>query len=277
MHTFFTDINEQHAADAFSKQSSVFDKLFSGNTIIQYKRQRVRQHILKYLAPGSHILELNCGTGDDAVWLAQNGYHVHATDISPGMLHELNLKIKANQLENRISSELCSFTQLENISVKGPYDCIFSNFAGLNCTDKLEKVLASFPPILKPGGVVTLVLLPPFCLWEVLLFFKGKFRIAFRRFFSQRGRNANVEGVSFKCWYYQPSFIIRHLKKDFELQIVEGLCSLVPPSYIENFPRKYPRLFRWLVAKEDKWKDKWPWKYMGDYFIITLRKKSGNG
>ena len=52
---------------------------------------------------------------------------------------------------------------------KGPYDMIFSNFAGLNCTGELDKVLASFSSLLKPKGIVTLVLLPGFCLWEFLL------------------------------------------------------------------------------------------------------------
>jgi hypothetical protein len=27
-----------------------------------------------------------------------------------------------------------------------------------------------------------------------------------------------------------------------------------------------------LVSLEDKWKKKWPWRGLGDYFIITLRK-----
>ena len=82
-----------------------------------------------------------------------------------------------------------------------------------------------------------------------------------------------MEGHYFKCWYYNHSYVIRYLMKDFDLLSVEGLCSLVPPSYIEGFAEKYPRLFRFLKAKEDKWKGKWPWKYVGDYFIISMRKK----
>ena len=66
-----TNINRQQVAIAFSAQSSLFDNLFSGNTIIQYKRQRVRDHLLKYLQSDNFILELNSGTGEDAIWLAQ--------------------------------------------------------------------------------------------------------------------------------------------------------------------------------------------------------------
>ncbi|HYM92941.1 MAG TPA: hypothetical protein VET23_02295, partial [Chitinophagaceae bacterium] len=112
------------------------------------------------------------------------------------------------------------------------------------------------------------------CLWEFLLLFKGRFKTAFRRFFNRNGRKARVEGKYFKCWYYNPSFITRNLKNNFELLDIEGLCSLVPPSYIESFAEKHPHLYNWLKRKEDKWKNKWPWKFIGDYYIISLRKKN---
>ncbi|HKB43548.1 MAG TPA: hypothetical protein VKC90_04135, partial [Chitinophagaceae bacterium] len=62
-------IHEQAAA-AFSKQASVFDHIYGNDTIIQYKRKRVRDHLMKFLPPQSDILELNAGTGDDAVYFA---------------------------------------------------------------------------------------------------------------------------------------------------------------------------------------------------------------
>jgi len=71
-------------------------------------------------------------------------------------------KIKQTNLDRKITHELCSFTELENLRQPGPYDHIFSNFAGLNCTNELEKVLNSFSFLLKPGGLVTLVLMPKF-------------------------------------------------------------------------------------------------------------------
>ena len=176
-------------------------------------------------------------------------------------------------MQSSISTEICSFTELENLKNKGPYDLIFSNFAGLNCTGELDKVLLSFNSLLKPGGAITLVVMPGFCLWETMLAFKGQFKTAFRRFNSKNGVRAHIEGVYFTCWYYKPSYIQKILKNDFELISVEGLCSIVPPSYIENFPKKHPKFFKWLSKKEDKHKSKFPWKNIGDYFIISLKKK----
>jgi len=266
-------ISEQKAAEAFTRQSSIFDEIYSANTIIQYKRDRVRTHVENFLKPNSNILELNAGTGEDAIYFAQKGHHVHATDISEGMQTELKKKRDIAGLHSSISTEICSFTELYNLKNKGPYDFIFSNFAGLNCTNELDKVLLSFNSLLKSGGSITLVVMPNFCLWETLLACKGNFKTAFRRFNSKNGVRAHVEGVYFTCWYYKPSYIENILKNDFELISVEGLCSIVPPSYIENFTKKYPRLFKWLCNKEEKYKKKFPWKSIGDYFIISLRKK----
>ncbi|HWB24273.1 MAG TPA: class I SAM-dependent methyltransferase [Chitinophagaceae bacterium] len=264
--------NEQKTAEAFSRQSAVFDTLYSSNVIIQYKRERVRRHAEQFLPVTGNILELNAGTGEDAIYFAQKGHAVHATDISAGMQQQLKQKVKACGLEKQVTTEICSFTQLEKLHNKGPYDLVFSNFAGLNCTGELDVVMQRFNDLLKPGGIVTMVIMPPFCLWETLLALRGNFKNAFRRFNSSKGVRANVEGVQFLCWYYKPSYITERLGKNFTLLGVDGLCSTVPPSYFENFPKKHPFLFKKLTAFEDKHKSQWPWKNWGDYFIISLRK-----
>jgi ubiquinone/menaquinone biosynthesis C-methylase UbiE len=269
--------NEQQVAAAFSKQARGFDDYDAGNTLIRYKRNRVREHVLRYLpAAGSagSILELNAGTGTDAVWFAEQGYRVHATDIAEGMQEKLREKVQLRGMGDKVTTELCSFTALDSLQERGPFDLIFSNFAGLNCTGELDRVLRSFSPLLKEGGQVSLVILPGFCLWETLMLFRGKFRTAFRRLFSGRhGVRSHVEGHFFRCWYYSPSYVIRNLGRAYELLSVEGLCTLVPPSYIEGFAEKHPMAYRVLRVLENKWKARWPWKGVGDYYIISLRKK----
>ncbi|MGZ5245099.1 MAG: methyltransferase domain-containing protein [Bacteroidia bacterium] len=265
--------NKSLAAEAFSRQSVVFDDIYSTNLIIQYKRERVRNTVNKHLHVNDKILELNAGTGEDAIYFGQKGYKVHATDIADGMLSTLGDKIIYNKLQDVISSEKCSYTELHSLQNKGPYDLIFSNFAGLNCTDKLNDVLLSFSPLLNKNGKVVLVVMPSFSLWETILAFQGQFKTAFRRFNSKKGRLAHIEGTFFRCWYYNPSYIADTLKDDFEVFEVEGLCSIVPPSFFEGFPKKHPRLYKFLCKAENLFKARWPWKYIGDYFIITLYKK----
>jgi ubiquinone/menaquinone biosynthesis C-methylase UbiE len=273
MNTVPANINETAAARAFDSQAAVFDRVYGNDTIIAYKRKRVREHMNRFLSPGSHILELNAGTGEDAVCFGNQGHQVHATDISGAMLEKLRTKSEACRLNDRITSELCSYTDLDKLRARGPYDHIFSNFAGLNCTSRLTQVLDSFESLLKPGGYVTLVMLPRFCLWEFMLMFRGKFRTAFRRFSGKKGTPAKVEGLRFTCWYYDPAYITKHLKEKYRAMKPEGLCTLVPPSYLQGFAEKHPGIFRVLEKMENKLKNKWPWRSIGDYYILTLQKK----
>jgi ubiquinone/menaquinone biosynthesis C-methylase UbiE len=266
-------LNEESTEAAFSRQSGTFDAIYADNMIVRYKRERVRRHVMQFLSPGSSILELNSGTGEDALFFARKGHRVHATDLSRGMQERLKAKVTAAGMMNNISTEICSYTNLGNLEYKGPYDLIFSNFAGLNCTERLSDVLASLPPLLKPGGTITLVILPPFCLWESLLIAKGKFKTATRRWFSRRGRMAKVEGLPFRCWYYRPSVVEKAFSDQWETADLEGMCSLVPPSYIEGFAEKRPSFYAFLKKMEEKNRRKWPWKYIGDYYIISLKRK----
>jgi ubiquinone/menaquinone biosynthesis C-methylase UbiE len=272
MEVVANNINEQYAAKAFSTQSAVFDKIYADNTIVNYKRERVRAHVLQHLNPNSSILELNSGTGEDATFFASLGHNVHATDIAQGMQQKLREKAVGKGLNSLISTELCSFTQLNQLKNNGPYDYIFSNFAGLNCTGELDKVLRSLPALLNDNGVVTLVILPKFCLWESLLLFKGKFKTATRRWFSKNGVTAHVEGTYFTCWYYDPSYIINEVKQSFAVLAVEGLCTIVPPSYLEHFAEKHPKAYNWLKKTEERYRFSWPWRFIGDYYVISLRK-----
>src|SRR5512139_1548434 len=86
-------INELRVSEAFTRQSAVFDGIYGSDEIVQYKRERVREHMEKLLSPMASILELNCGSGEDALYFAHKGFTVHATDISPGMLRVLKQKI----------------------------------------------------------------------------------------------------------------------------------------------------------------------------------------
>lgn len=264
---------EKAAEVAFNRQAPVFDDVYSGDKIIQYKRDRVRSHVLQLLKPNSNILELNAGTGEDAIFFAQKGHRIHATDISERMQEILKQKVKNKGLDMKVGNETCSFTQLDTLVNRGPFDLVFSNFAGLNCTDKLDGVLLSLKDFVKPGGFVTLVLLPKFCLWEFLLLFKGKFKTAFRRFRGKNGASAQIMGESFRCWYYNPSFVCKHLQPEFKQIALEGLCTIVPPSYIEGFADKYPRLYQFLLKQENKRCKNWPWKNIGDYYLISLRRR----
>jgi len=231
-------------------------------------RRQIHAHCLRYFKSGDHILELNCGTGIDAVFFATHGMKVHATDISEGMLNELQKKITAGNLQEKITVQQCSFTELKKIQ-KRDFDGIFSDFGGLNCVQDIESVIHSLRPLLKSGGIITLVIMPPVCPWEILLALKGNFKTAFRRFKS-KGAESHLEGETFMSYYFSPSRIISAFGKDYKLKELQGLGCFVPPPYLEKFPEKNPKLFNRLKKLDEKFSHTFPFNRWADHFILTM-------
>src|SRR5690606_39879051 len=56
---------------AFSKQSVVYDRDDARNIILRDLRRQVYEHVERFISPGSKILELNAGTGIDAMYFAR--------------------------------------------------------------------------------------------------------------------------------------------------------------------------------------------------------------
>ena len=261
--------NIEQASKAFSAQAEHFDSDEESNLILQWMREQVYRHEEEFLLPHSNILELNAGTGIDAVRFAQNGHSVHAIDNAPGMIHQLQNKISAYHLEDRIRPTLCSFTQLDALPAE-LYDHVFSNFGGLNCIPNLQDVVSQLSRLLKQGATVTFVMMPCVCPWEIAQALRGKFRLAFRRF-SRNGTSAHIDGHAFLSYYYSPSQIIKSFGKRFVLVRLRGLASLSPPPYYDTFPVKYPRIYKLLTRLDERYSTLPPLKRWADHFIITMK------
>lgn len=257
------------AEKAFSLQAPVFDSIDKDNDIIKWMRQRVYHHLDEFLKPDSRILELNCGTGIDAIHFASQGHKVVGTDISQAMLDQGEHKVRQLGLEAGISFQRCSYTALDQLN-DGEFDHIFSNFGGLNCSNEIQTVFSSFRKLLKPGGKVTLVMLSPYCIWEFLFAFKLNFKLAFRRLHKD-GVMAYVEDEPFKTYYFSGSKIRKLMRNNFELKSFESLGTFVPPPYLDQKFSRFPAILKFL-SHLDEGLAKWPLiRSLGDHFIVTFQ------
>ncbi|WP_331772532.1 TPMT family class I SAM-dependent methyltransferase (plasmid) [Embleya sp. NBC_00888] len=74
------------------------------------------------LTPG-RVLELGCGTGTNAVYLARHGWRVEAVDLVDRAVLQAREKAHAAQLDVTV---LCGdATRLDEVGVRGPYDLFF--------------------------------------------------------------------------------------------------------------------------------------------------------
>jgi ubiquinone/menaquinone biosynthesis C-methylase UbiE len=261
--------NILQVSKAFSVQAEHFDSDEESNRILKWMRAQIYHHEEEFLLPHSTILELNAGTGIDAVHFAQQGHSVLAIDNAPGMLHQLQNKISTYHLEDRIRSALCSYTQLDTLPAE-QFDHVFSNFGGLNCIPNLQDVVSQLPRLLKPGATVTFVIMPRVCPWEIAQALRGKFRLAFRRF-SRNGASAHIDGVQFISYYYTPAQVINTFGNKFTLVRLRGLASLSPPPFLNAFSEKYPSWYRTLTRWDERFAEIFPLNRWADHFIITMR------
>jgi SAM-dependent methyltransferase len=265
-----TTVGEQRG---FSAMAAEYDALAESHPIVIWMRQRIRQLADGQLSPGASILEINAGSGLDAAYFASRGYRVHATEVAPGMLAALADKAADAELDGRLTYETLSFDRIAEAQ-GGPYDLVFSNLGGLNCTDDLEAVAQGLPDVLKPGGSVVWVVMPPACPWEMAQALRGHVATARRRF-SKGGTLANVGGEQVRTWYHTPAKVERALGPAFRVEALRSFCFFAPPSYFGGFVRRHPGVVGMLMRLDDVFGGVWPINRGGDFYALVARYESG--
>jgi len=256
-------------AEAFSLTAEKYDAFAADHPHLARLRGKVYSHLQRFLPVGSRILELNAGTGTDAAYLAQHGYTVHATDIAPSMLALAQEKVVRLGLGDRLTLQECSFTDL-GAAQGAPFDAVFSDLGGLNCIPDLRPVIDSLPKVLKPGGLVTWVLMPPVCLWELGLVFTGQPKLAFRRL-ARGGTRAHLEGKYFSVYYFTPRQVRSWFGSEYRTLALEGLSVITPTAESKKLARRHPHLYSMLSWLDDRLSPHAPWRGWGDFYIISFR------
>jgi len=254
---------------AFSKQSHQYDTEDASNIILRDLRKQVYAHASQFVKNGNRILELNAGTGIDALHFINQGCKVYATDLSDGMIAKINEKITANDLSHKLFCQQVSYEQLNQVKEKN-FDFAFSNFGGLNCSSDLNKITRHLPALLKPQAFVTFVIMPRVCPWEMLQILKLNPRAAFRRF-TRNGVMAHLEGEYFKTFYFSLAEIKKAFGRSFTFIQSEGLAALSPPPHRGDLPVKNPGLYNLLRKADAAVKDSFPFNRWADHLIVTFQ------
>lgn len=105
------------------------------------------------LRPGS-ALDLGCGEGGDAVWLAQRGWRVTATDVSPTAISRGQQAAHAAEVSDLITWEVHDFT----VSLpEGTFDLVSAQFLQAPVEYPVEYVLPRATSKVAPGGLLLIV------------------------------------------------------------------------------------------------------------------------
>jgi ubiquinone/menaquinone biosynthesis C-methylase UbiE len=144
----------------FDQLAATYDVSWTNSEQGRSQRSIVWREIDAYFQRGQRVLDIGCGTGEDALHLAANGVVVEAIDGSTEMVRIARERgVPARRLP------------IENLSeLREEYDGALSNFGVLNCVDDLPACGAELARLIRPGGKLAICLMPRLCWSEILRF-----------------------------------------------------------------------------------------------------------
>ena len=262
---------QNQALLAFDSIAARYDELFTRSMIGRAQRGAVWDALLDAFEPGAHILELNCGTGEDALFLARHDISVFACDGSEGMIRTARKRLEEEDPDAPIQFQLLPTEHLTQLYPGHLFDGVLSNFSGLNCVSHLDPVVWNIASLVTPGASALICLSTRFCLAETLWFLlNGDFRRAFRR--TPGVAHAKVGELRVEVHYPTLRQVRESFSPWFRLRSCTGIGVAVPPSYVEPMIRKYPHLLgllRWI----DKRISHLPLlRIMGDHMLLHFER-----
>lgn len=257
---------------AFDAVAASYDADFSNTVLGRILRKRVWRRLQGCFSPGQHVLELACGTGEDALWLAAQGVHMTATDGSGEMVRIVQNKASRQGLSDLLSPQTLSLQSI--VGGKDPlagrqFDGAFSNFGGINTIDDWQSLARGLARLIRPGGRLVLVPMGPFCPWEMLWYLvHGQPNEAFRRF--SPSPSARIGDSTIPVWYPSPGRLRSDFAPWFKQVTVESLGLWLPPSYLEHLLAHRPGFWVGLSGLEAATARFW--KGAGDHYIMVLER-----
>src|SRR5208337_2607391 len=122
-----------HRTAPFDAVARAYDARFTSSLIGRAQRESVWLEMDRLFRPGQRILDINCGTGVDALHLAARGIHVVACDVSPRMLAVARRRLDASPHRHHADLRTLAIEHVGQLEGDGLYDGVLSNFSGLNC------------------------------------------------------------------------------------------------------------------------------------------------
>jgi SAM-dependent methyltransferase len=259
---------------AFDPLAPAYDAAFTHSPVGRYLRDQIHKRLDLHFQAGNHVLELGCGTGEDALYLAKRGVHVTATDVSEGMLNVAREKA-INPLITFANLDLRRLTvgTRHVVSLQNDFDGVFSNFGPLNCLDDWKPLAAWLSKHTKPGGVIGLGIMSPLCIWEPLWHgLHGDFKTASRRWRKNTIFQPDESAEPITVRYPMVRRITQDFAPHFQRTHVQGVGLFLPPSDAFGVIEERPRLMKLLMNLEGRF-TRYPFfAPFADHYWIEFRR-----
>ncbi len=257
------------AATAFDRVADSYDELFTHTAIGRAQRKQVWKELLAAFPQGSRILELNCGTGEDARFLAKEGRSVVACDASAGMIAVARRHQDKASDASAIQYLYAANEDLAALCFEKPFDGAFSTFSGLNCLADFRSFACNLAKLVKPGGRALLCLWSRVCVAEVIWYLlHAQPKKAARRF--SRKATARLGELTIPVNYPTVREMRYSFSPWFQLVSRRAVGLFIPPSYTEKAIAGHDKILACL-ERLDSLCSKWPiLRDAGDHVLLEF-------
>jgi ubiquinone/menaquinone biosynthesis C-methylase UbiE len=242
------------AAAAFDRIAAAYDAQWTDTPAGRAQRDLVWRIVDPLFHSGDAILDIGCGTGEDAAHFAARGVRVHATDVSAEM-------IRVASRRGGFTTAVASAEEIHGRDAE--YDGAISNFGALNCVADLSGVARHLARVVRPGGRVAVCVIGRFCLWESLYYAaRFQFRKALRRVTAK----PVMTSMGMPVYYPTVADLRAAFAAGFMCERWMGIGLFAPPSYV-RLPRGLVR----LLAAVDRLLAGWPLlRGIADHRLLIL-------
>ena len=254
-------------ASAYDAAAQGYDESVAGDAWVRLLLwDRYRHHF----RPGQRVLDVACGTGIDALFLARHGVHVHAIDVSPAMIRRLKDKVVAGGAEHEVQAQVLDLSQVSELPA-GSFDGVISAFAGLNTVPDLRRFAQDAARALRPHGVLIVHMLNRFSVWEWLCLVTTREWAAARRLGRKRERTFVIGGHPVTHYLSSPREAYdRSFSHVFRLSRMAGIGALCPPATVRGVPRPIVRSLARLDAVAGPHR---PFSGWGRFYVLELVRR----
>ena len=264
-------VDEASLRAAFDRVGSAIETTAVANPVNRWMRAASRRELLATFAAGSTLLEIGCGTGADAAFLAERGHRVAALDISDRMVELARERVARAGLGDAV---LLRRGRIEEVagdlrrSPWFPFDGVYANFS-LTYEPSLREVAVAVHGLLRPGAWFVFTLPNRLCLSEPLLAL-ARLRPgeALQRF--REPRWATLRGSRIRFHVYTPAQVRRALEGLFEPGGTAGVPVFMPPPSF--YDPAFERLRARLEPLDDRLSARFPWRLLGDTTLYKFRR-----
>lgn len=256
---------------AFNLAAEGIDAVATRNPVNSWMRTVSRRELLGTYPPGSALIEIGCGTGADAVFMAEHGCRVAALDISDRMVDRARERATSHGFDDTIHVWRGRLAELADELTRSPwypFDGAYANFS-LTYEASLRETAQIVQRLLKPGSWFVFTLPNKLCISEPTLAL-ARFRIGEVLSRLQEPRWGTIRGLAVRVHAYTPSRVRRTLKGLFEIGDTVGVPVFMPPPYL--YDPAFERLRSNLQSFDDRLSTRFPWRLLGDTTLFRARK-----